>query len=239
MATSGGRPLLAALCLTLGAAAGCKGTASPPTAFGVNVTVDAQALTATQLKDARFGSLQVTGSETDVEQFSIAGAIASGQLRFRFIPKEQTGTLNLHFDALDNMGRLVGSGDSPPVILAAGAVSTTITLTAQDGSTLGNGSKCSTDAQCATGFCTDGVCCSERCNDVCASCAQTGSTGLCAAYPEGTDPEAECTGSNLRGADGGTDAAPPSNVDAGDGGAGINVPEAGIIETPATCGGAC
>ena len=236
MATSGGRPLLAALCLTLGAAAGCKGTTSPPTAFGVNVTVDAQALSATQRKDASFGSLQVTGSETDVKQFSIAGAITSGQLRFRFIPKNQTGTLNLHFDVLDAMGDLYGSGDSPPVVLAAGAVSATITLTALDGTTLGNGSKCSTDAQCATGFCTDGVCCSERCNDICASCAQTGSTGLCAAYPEGTDPEAECTGSNLRDADGGTDAATPSNVDAGDGGPGINVPEAGIVETPATCG---
>ncbi|HZL16908.1 MAG TPA: hypothetical protein VFG23_04075 [Polyangia bacterium] len=238
-ATNGGYRLAAALCLTFGAAAGCKGSASPSTSFGVNITVDAQALTAGERADATFGSLQVTGSETDVKQFSIAGAIASGQLRFRFIPKEQTGTLSFHFDALDANGDLYGSGDSPPVALAAAAVSATITLTASDGKTRGNGSSCTTDAACATGFCTDGVCCSERCNDICASCAQTGSTGLCTAYPAGTDPQMECTGTNFSGSDAGTDAATSSNADAGDGGPTINLPEAGIVETPTACGGTC
>lgn len=237
-ATPGGYRVAAALCLVLGAAAGCKGTASPSTAFGVNITVDAQALSAAQRKDASVGSLQVTGSETDVKQFSIAGAIDSGQLRFRFIPKDPTGTLNLHFDALDEMGHLYGSGDSPPVTLGTGAVSATITLTAEDGTTKGNGSKCTLDAECATGFCTDGVCCSERCNDICASCAQAGSTGLCTAYPAGTDPQMECMGSNFSGGDAGTDAAAAANV-GGDGGPTINLPEAGIVETPTTCGGTC
>ncbi len=233
------------LVLTLGAALGCKGTASPSTAFGVNITVDAKALSAAQLLKASIGSLQVTGAETEVKEFSIAGsgAITTGELRFRFIPKVETGMLKFHFDALDSYGALFGSGDSGEVTLTAGAVSATITLTASNGAKMGDGVKCTVASECGSGFCTDGVCCNELCNDTCVSCALASSTGVCVPYDAGTDPERECTGNIATGSDGGaqtgTDAAATHNADAGDAAVAINVPEAGIVETPNTCGGTC
>jgi hypothetical protein len=227
-------PHLGLMALALGAAIGCKGTASPSSAFGINLTVDAKALSADQQMKASVGSLQVTGSENEVKQFSIAGAITSGALRFRFIPKDQTGTLKLHFDALDSSGQLLGSGDSPEVTLAPSAVSATITLTASAGTKKGDSAKCTTDAECGSGFCTDGVCCNERCQDTCVSCALASSPGLCVVYDKGSDPEKECTGSISTGADGGT-----AVSDAGPSDASINAPEGGIVETPQICGGSC
>lgn len=227
-----------ALVLTLGAALGCKGSSSPSTAFGVNITVVARALSADQLMKATVGSLQVTGSETDVKQFSISGAITSGELRFRFIPTDQTGTLNFHFDALDASGDVFGSGDSPQVTLAAGAVSAIITLTASAGTKKGDGAKCTTATECGSGFCTDGVCCHELCHDTCVSCALPKSAGLCVPYDKGSDPESECGGSVAGRPDSGT----TGNTDggaAGDAGVIINAPEGGIAETPNACGGSC
>jgi hypothetical protein len=226
-----------ALVLAIGGAAlGCKGTASPSTAFGVNITVDAKALSADKLSKVSVGSLQVTGAETNVRQFSIAGAITSGELRFRFIPTAQTGMLKFHFDVLDSSGDLFGSGDSAQVTLAATAVSATITLTASPGTQLGDGTKCTAPSQCQSGFCTDGFCCNELCGDTCVSCALANSTGLCTPYDQGTDPEAECGGNIAGGADAGS-----SGRDGGpsDGSVTINAPDGGIIETPNACGGSC
>jgi hypothetical protein len=229
------RPLL--MVLALGAAMGCKGTASPSSAFGVNITVDAKALSAGQQMKASVGSLQVTGSETDAKQFSIAGAITSGELRFRFIPKDQTGMLNFHFDALDSSGAILGSGDSQQVTLASSAVSAMITLTASGGTKKGDSAKCTTDAECGSGFCTDGVCCNERCHDTCVSCALASSPGLCVPYDQGTDPEAECTGTVASGPDGGAHAG--SDGGPSDASMTLNAPDGGIVETPNACGGSC
>jgi hypothetical protein len=58
-----------------------------------------------------------------------------------------------------------------------------------------DGGPCSTDADCpVTGFCEDGVCCNERCQDNCESCltADTGlPDGLCAGT---TGAQPECSG---------------------------------------------
>lgn len=48
------------------------------------------------------------------------------------------------------------------------------------------------DAECALGFCTDGVCCNARCGGTCESCAQTGRLGFCDPVPNNTDPGDEC-----------------------------------------------
>ncbi|MBT6433723.1 MAG: hypothetical protein HOK28_11560 [Deltaproteobacteria bacterium] len=60
-----------------------------------------------------------------------------------------------------------------------------------------NGSLCSDEQMCASGFCVDGVCCESACDGICSACsaALTGGSndnGVCAAIPAGEDPADEC-----------------------------------------------
>ncbi len=55
-----------------------------------------------------------------------------------------------------------------------------------------NGTACASANACASGFCTDGVCCENACNGTCVSCNQPGRPGKCTAYASGSDPESEC-----------------------------------------------
>lgn len=59
---------------------------------------------------------------------------------------------------------------------------------------LAQGQTCSSNSQCASGFCTDGVCCASLCGGVCEKCNLSGQLGSCAAVPINTDPDNECTG---------------------------------------------
>jgi hypothetical protein len=54
------------------------------------------------------------------------------------------------------------------------------------------GMTCTTNAECATGFCADGICCRTDCNQLCFSCKLPGSLGTCTAAPDGQDPKGEC-----------------------------------------------
>jgi hypothetical protein len=54
---------------------------------------------------------------------------------------------------------------------------------------------CAAEDECASGFCVDGLCCDDPCDESCESClaASTGEVdGVCAPIPRATDPEAEC-----------------------------------------------
>lgn len=55
-----------------------------------------------------------------------------------------------------------------------------------------NGTACTGGAECASGFCVDGMCCDSACDGVCASCNQAGRAGKCTPYQAGTDPQNEC-----------------------------------------------
>ena len=57
---------------------------------------------------------------------------------------------------------------------------------------LPDGLACAEDAQCASGFCTDGVCCDARCDRTCESCALAGRAGRCDPIPALLDPDDEC-----------------------------------------------
>ena len=94
------------------AASGCKSNPSAPTNFGVDITVDAHALTADQRNQVSVGYLQVTGAVTEAKTLNIASAIGSGELRFQYIPKTpQAGDqLKFHFEALSSTGALYGAG---------------------------------------------------------------------------------------------------------------------------------
>lgn len=78
--------------------------------------------------------------------------------------------------------------------------STSSTTTSTSSSTttttlLGLGQSCFSNAQCASSFCVDGVCCDSSCGGSCQACvtAKTGGpNGTCANIPAGTDPDNEC-----------------------------------------------
>ena len=137
---------------------GCsKGSPTAPTERGVNITVDAKALSSTDLGMVTVGSLIVTGDELQAKQFSVVPQISSGQLTFQYLPKAGTATsamLSFQFDALGNTGLVYGTGKAGPVTLAAGAVSVTITLTGSPGTSKGSGATCTAATECGSGFCT-------------------------------------------------------------------------------------
>ncbi|MFI5299206.1 MAG: hypothetical protein ACHREM_14005 [Polyangiales bacterium] len=52
--------------------------------------------------------------------------------------------------------------------------------------------RCTLPSECASGFCVDGVCCNNACDDPCHSCALIGSPGVCAIEPQGVDLRNNC-----------------------------------------------
>jgi hypothetical protein len=241
--------------------AGCKSSSpSAPTAFGVNITVDAHALSSDQRSKVSDGYLQVSGAVSEAKTFSIASAIGSGELRFQYIPTTPKAgdQLSFHFEALSSAGDAYGTGNAGPVTLTTGAVAVTITLTAQGGTSKGDGSQCTADTDCASGHCTDSVCCNEACHEVCAACNLPATKGICTAYAAGTDPDRECGalvpptsnggaggkgGGGGAGGKGGAAGAPDGGTHPDGGGADagetLNPPDGGIVEMPAKCGGTC
>lgn len=58
-----------------------------------------------------------------------------------------------------------------------------------------NGTACTSDANCASTHCVDGVCCDTSCSGPCAACSvATGATadGKCSPLPEGSSPSSSC-----------------------------------------------
>jgi hypothetical protein len=59
------------------------------------------------------------------------------------------------------------------------------------------GNACATGADCDSGFCSGGVCCTSACTGSCQSCLAsqkgTGADGTCGPVADGTDPAASCT----------------------------------------------
>ncbi|MDX2015393.1 MAG: hypothetical protein SFW67_34700 [Myxococcaceae bacterium] len=55
-----------------------------------------------------------------------------------------------------------------------------------------NGRQCTMDAECASGFCVDGVCCNARCAGACNACNVRGAEGSCAFVPAGSAGAPSC-----------------------------------------------
>src|SRR5262249_40363097 len=51
---------------------------------------------------------------------------------------------------------------------------------------------CSASAECNSGFCAQGLCCTTACAGLCKSCAVNGSAGICTNVPAGQDPLQQC-----------------------------------------------
>ena len=94
-------------------AAGCS--PNKPSSFGVNVTVEAGALTINAL------GLHVVGAEKFDKVPIDLGGPKSGELRFHYVPGAQAGSLTFEIDGLDAAGAVVASGVSMPVTLVAGS----------------------------------------------------------------------------------------------------------------------
>jgi hypothetical protein len=215
----------------LAVAAGCS--PDKPSSFGVNVTVETNMLTITAL------GLHVTGAEKfDKAPIDLGGA-KSGELRFHYVPGAQSGSLTFEIDGLDAAGAVVGSGVSMPVALVAGsAVDALVNLAPGAQPDLGgspNGQACSDGTTCASGHCTDGVCCDTACAGVCESCKLTGTVGACTAIPSGQDPDVECGAKVAANPDGGADE--DGGAPSGDGG--LNFPDGGVTITEQKCAGTC
>ena len=54
------------------------------------------------------------------------------------------------------------------------------------------GTSCAMGAECASGFCADGVCCNVACTGTCMTCAGQGTVGTCVNAQIGTDPRDQC-----------------------------------------------
>ena len=72
------------------------------------------------------------------------------------------------------------------IVLIAGGVSGSTTQSAARLYDVTGGTACTSNSQCAAGFCVSGVCCNTACTGQCSSCTLPGSVGICAPRPNGT-----------------------------------------------------
>lgn len=98
-------------------AAGCGG--GIPTSFGINVTLDASSLSSNDLARISTARLTVSGAENYTKSFDISKPIKTGEVRFRYIPKMQTGELTLAVDVSGSANEIVASGVGDPVVIVA------------------------------------------------------------------------------------------------------------------------
>jgi hypothetical protein len=103
-------------------------------------------------------------------------------------------------------GEIGGQGGVAPAAGAAGSVAgaagtESAKLPAPDAGTANVGGKpigvgCATNAECATGFCVDSMCCNTSCDGQCQSCNASGNEGYCTPQLVGDDTTSSesCTG---------------------------------------------
>jgi RHS repeat-associated protein len=92
------------------------------------------------------------------------------------------------------------------MVLVAGGVNGATTVAAADLYDASFSLACTSNSQCATGFCASGVCCDTACNGGCGVCNLTGHVGTCSAASSGTvcraangacDAAETCNGTSL------------------------------------------
>ncbi|MDB4970999.1 MAG: Flagellar hook-length control protein FliK [Myxococcales bacterium] len=185
--------------------AGCGG--GDPKEFGLNVRVDAHALSTSDLNRIVSAHLSVGGDEPYEKTFDVAAAARSGEVRFRYVPGVKTGRITLAVNALDSEQAIIASGVSDPVDITTGAVAVVIRLGAavpdmagaggDDGGepgdmahiVKGQGAACTANNECGTaGGCVDGYCCDVACTGSCVACNLPSKEGTCSPIPASATP---------------------------------------------------
>ena len=173
----------------------CKSPPVPST-FGVNVTVEASSLPSSVRSQIVSASLLVTGDETYSRTFDIKSAIGSGDVRFRYIPGIQSGSINLALDALSSDGMIVASAPAVSVNVTAGhASSATLLLggavTDDMGTSMGDGgdNTCEPGTHSCGGACVDDRSV-DHCATSCTACPVTANAS--AATCDGTSCGLQC-----------------------------------------------
>ena len=107
------------LALACGALVSCK-SATPPSSFGVNLTIDARSLT----QRAQVTSLGITTSGAEIYARTLAAGSqlqGKGVVRTHYVPAVKSGSLVFTVDALDATGAILGlATTSSPVVLVDG-----------------------------------------------------------------------------------------------------------------------
>ncbi len=106
------------LALACGAVTGCR-SATPPSGYGVDVTIDARSLS--RRSQVTRVSITTSGAEIYAHTFEAASQIrGGGLLRTRYVPSVKAGSLVFIVDALDDSGTILGVATTMPVVLQAG-----------------------------------------------------------------------------------------------------------------------
>ena len=107
-------------------AASCK-SATAPTGYGVDLTLDASTLSAR----ASIAQLMVktTGDESNSTSFDVhAHPSSDSHWRTRYVPKVASGMLSFEVTAFDGNGQPIGEGSAPVTLVPGRAASVTIAL---------------------------------------------------------------------------------------------------------------
>jgi hypothetical protein len=85
-----------------------------------------------------------------------------------------------------------GSFSDGSVIVAGGRAGPTYDASTELFQFVAGGQACTIAADCASGFCVDGVCCDRACTATCESCNQSGKAGTCTAIASGAPAHGSC-----------------------------------------------
>ena len=101
-------------------------------------------------------------------------------------------------------GGAAGQGTSDSTDAGGAGDGESVKLPSPDAGTLNPGGKpiaagCASNAECATGFCVDSVCCNTACDGQCSICNPAGNIGYCAGQLSGDDTTSAdpCTGAHI------------------------------------------
>jgi hypothetical protein len=83
-------------------------------------------------------------------------------------------------------------GDDAPVVMVDAGEGVSVDTGPPDLPLTANGRPCDQGAQCASGSCSQGVCCNRDCNAPCFACNLMGALGTCFPVPGGEDPGNHC-----------------------------------------------